>query len=222
VATANDWANKFNRAINPKARAYVVMNHTPVGFVYDVSDTVGDDLPIDLQSHFRAEGVLDQDMINNAIDCCHKKNIMVEYDKTIALSLAGRASHDKFNNTRRITINAQHSKEVQFSTLCHEIAHLMLGHLGEFTYCQCKARTNLSKEVREIEAESVSWLVCDRLGIKTDAERYLNGYLRDPSLLEDISINNILITAGRIESMALKKECNVKKLKSKNVQPALL
>lgn len=149
---------------------------------------------------------MDEDIINNVIACCDKKKIVVEYDNTIALSLAGRASHDHFTNTKMITINAEHSKEIQFSTLCHEIAHLMLGHLGEFTDCQCKARTNLSKEVREIEAESVSWLVCDRLGIKTDAERYLSGYLKDPSLLEDISINNILITAGRIESMALKKE----------------
>lgn len=214
VATANDWANKFNRALNPKARAYVVMNHTPVGFVYDIADTVGGELPIDLQSHFRAEGVLDEDMIKNTIACCHKKKIIVEYDNTIPLFLAGRASHGNLNDTKIITINAEHSKEIQFSTLCHEIAHLMLGHLGEFTDCQCKDRKHLSKEVREIEAESVSWLVCDRLGIKTDAERYLNGYLHDPSLLEDISINNILITAGRIESMALKKECNIKKAKS--------
>lgn len=223
VASANEWARKFNRAIKPKARAYVIMNHTPVGFVYDISDTEGDELPKDLQSHFRAEGKLDDEIIKNIINCCSKKKIDVIFDNTLRESQAGRASHDKFNNTRKIYINKEHPKEVKFSTLCHEIAHLMLGHLGEFSDCQCKDRKDLDLATREIEAESVSWLVCDRLGIKTDADRYLNHHLEDNvTALQDISINNILITAGRIEAMALKKECKVKKIKATRTQGTLL
>jgi hypothetical protein len=216
VATANEWAEKFQRRIKPKARAYIILKQFgPVDFVYDVVDTDGAELPKDLQAHFRAEGNLNTDFVTNTLLCCEKKGIAVEYDNTLRNRQAGWASHSKLNNKKEIVINAEHTKEVQFSTLCHEIAHLMLGHLGVFKDCQCKDRSNIGTETMEIEAESVSWLVCQRLGIETDADKYLNSYLvKKSGCLNDISVDNILMTAGRIEKMALKKECTIKKLKA--------
>jgi len=92
----------------------------------------------------------------------------------------------------------------------------MLGHLGEFKYCECKDKGHLSDVTKEIEAESVSWLVCHRLGLDTDTDRYLSQLLEDANSeknLSDISIDNILIIAGHIESMALNKMCTTKKMK---------
>jgi uncharacterized protein YneF (UPF0154 family) len=218
VATANEWALKFDRSIKPKARAYIILKQFgPVDFVYDVADTDGAELPKDLQAHFRAEGYLNTDFVANILHCCEKKGIKVEFDNTLRQRQAGWASHTALNGQKKIVINNEHSKEVQFSTLCHELAHLMLGHLGEFRDCQCKDRSHMWDETMEVEAESVSWLVCQRLGIETDADKYLNQYLEKKNgCLENISVDNILMTAGRIEKMALKKECNIKKLKAKS------
>lgn len=222
VATANEWAEKFDRAIKIKSNAYIVLkSFGPVDFVYDIKDTIGErDLPEDLQSHFRAKGDIKNNYILNIEQCCKKKKIQINYDDTIVeLRHAGWAAHTNLQDTKIISINNDHSSEVKFSTLCHELAHLMLGHLGKFLNCECKERSNLSDEVMELEAESVSWLVCNRLGLSTDADKYLSNILEGANskmLLSEISIDNILTTAGRIESMALKKSCTIKKTKMPN------
>lgn len=216
VATAYDWEKRFNRKINSKARSYVILKaFGPVAFVYDIKDTTGDELPKDLQSHFRADGILNVDLVNAILKCCQKKGIQVDYDESLRERQAGWASHSKLNNKQHIVINAEYSPEVKFSTLCHELAHLMLGHLGVFKNCECKGRHNLSTDIAEIEAESVSWLVCKRLNISTGADNYLNNYFgeNDKEILQQISIDNILTTAGRIESMIFNNTCKIKKIK---------
>ncbi len=220
VATAYDWEKRFNRQINSKARSYVILKaFGPVAFVYDIKDTIGDELPKDLQGHFRADGILNTDLVNAVIKCCQKKGIQVDYDESLRERQAGWASHSELNGNQHIVINDNHSPEIKFSTLCHELAHLMLGHLGVFKNCECKARYNLLTDIAEIEAESVSWLVCKRLNISTSADNYLNNYFgeNDKEILQQISIDNILTTAGRIESMIFNNTCKVKK----NKQPKL-
>ncbi len=214
VSNAYDWSSRFNREIKADARAYVILKaFGPVDFVYDVKDTIGDELPTDIQTNFRANGIINSDIVSATLRCCQKKGIQVDYDKSLHNRLAGWAKHSKLNQQQHIVINAEHSPEVQFSTLCHELAHLMLGHLGNFHNCECKERWNLLTDAKEIEAESVSWLVCKRLNITTDADRYLGGYFgdNDQELLQNISIDNILTTAGRIESMIFNHTCRVKK-----------
>lgn len=218
VASAYEWKKEFNRDIRVKARAYVILKaFGPVSFVYDVKDTIGSDLPIDIEHYFRADGILSTDIVKSVLKCCHKKGISVKYDSALSERQAGWASHNKLKEEKSIVINAEHSAEIQFSTLCHELAHLMLGHLGEFQNCQCKNPYRpLSEAVEEVEAESVSWLVCKRLQIETNADSYLSTYFskdEEEKILNDISIDNILTTAGRIESMILKDICTIKKTK---------
>ncbi len=68
------------------------------------------------------------------------------------------------------------------------------------------------KDIKEIEAETVSWLICERLNIKTNSDSYLFSYLQNnQKLLKEISIELILTTVGKIENIILKNECNVKK-----------
>ena len=220
VATARDWADIFKRKIKIKVKAYVILKaFGPVAFVYDVKDTEGDELPEDLQAHFRADGIINDDIITAVLKCCHKKGIQIDYDNSLRERQAGWASHNKLKDQQHIVINADHTPEVKFSTLCHELAHLMLGHLGNFSNCDCKSRLNLSTDIKEVEAESVSWLVCKRLNIHTNADSYLRTYLEDDAqkILQDISIDNILTTAGRIESMIYTGICKVKKKKQKTL-----
>lgn len=210
VATADEWLTRFNREIKHHARAYVILKpFSPVEFVYDMNDTTGDDLPLDLQANFRAEGVIKDDYVKRILACCDKKGIKVNFNSTLMNRQAGWASHNILNKSKTIVINKSHKKELQFSTLCHELAHLILGHLRIFTHCECKDRSHLSTHAMEVEAESVSWLVCDRLGIKTDAERYLSYHFKSSQdVLNQISIDNILTTAGKIENIILSNSSN--------------
>lgn len=213
VASANEWAKKFNRVVKPKARAYVIMRaFGPVDFVFDISDTVGAKLPKDIQAPYRADGVLPENALDSILKCCMKKNIHIVYDLTLGSRSAGWASHDTLNKSQQITINASHSPEVQFSTLIHELAHLMLGHCGKFIHCECDDRSYiLSLSSREIEAETVSWIICNRLGIETDADRYLSEHIKDKEALLKISLQKVLTTADRIESMIVSGTCKKEK-----------
>lgn len=214
VASADEWATKFNRVVKPKARAYIIMKaFGPVDFVFDIADTVGEELPKDIQAPYRADGVLPENILDSILKCCMKKNISVSYDLTLGIRSAGWASHDRLNQSQKITINASHSPEIQFSTLIHELAHLMLGHCGKFMHCECDDRSDvLCQSSKEIEAETVSWIICSRLGIKTDADRYLSNHIKNKEALRKISLQKVLTTSDRIESMIISKTCNKEKL----------
>ncbi len=217
IATSHHWKSKFNRNIKRDARAYVIMKaFSPVEFVYDVMDTYGDDLPNDIEHLFSTKGYIKDTFIKNLEDCCLKKNILVLYRDDLFKKEAGWASHNELNNNKTIVINKNYSKENQFATLCHELAHLMLGHLGKFSNCQCEDRKNLSTGVKEIEAESVSWLICNRLGLNVNSDNYLFTYLHNnEKLLNEINIDLILTTAGKIENIILKKDCKKERIKNK-------
>jgi hypothetical protein len=74
------------------------------------------------------------------------------------------------------------SAEARYGTLVHELAHLYCGHLGTPNARWWPDRQNLSVAVREFEVESVSYLVCTRLGIDTASDEYLAAYVRrDPA-----------------------------------------
>ncbi len=90
-----------------------------------------------------------------------------------------------------------------YATLVHELAHLYCGHLGTPNKKWWPDRRGLSLSVREFEAESVSYLVCNRLGIETPAEEYLSGYTKNQEKLPtSISLECIMKSAGLIERMS--------------------
>ena len=60
---------------------------------------------------------------------------------------------------------------------------------------------NLSKETKEFEAETVCWVVCERLNLSHQSVPYLHGYLNPDGKVPDISLDAILRAVGRIESM---------------------
>ena len=76
-------------------------------------------------------------------------------------------------------VNRNHSPNVQFATLAHELGHLFLGHLGPDKVLNVPARQSMGHRHIELEAESVSFLVCSRNGVTSKAETYL-AVLRRP------------------------------------------
>ncbi|PEN04739.1 hypothetical protein CRI93_14615 [Longimonas halophila] len=63
--------------------------------------------------------------------------------------------------------------EEQYAAFAHEMAHLFCGHLGSTETDWWPDRRSLTPAQREIEAESVAYLVCRRAGLHSLSERYL-------------------------------------------------
>jgi len=62
------------------------------------------------------------------------------------------------------------------SILAHELGHALLEHTGD----------NLSKEIKELEAEAVAFVVMDHYGIEIKSDRYLALYKKDYDLKESL------------------------------------
>jgi hypothetical protein len=80
------------------------------------------------------------------------QGITLEYNESIAPAMGAA-----FGTTIRILPGQ--TKPEEFSTLVHELAHLMLKH--------CERRTEITKTVRETEAEAIAFVVGKSIGLKT-------------------------------------------------------
>ena len=91
---------------------------------------------------------------------------------------------------------------MQYSTLAHELGHIFSGHLGPVgDGVRWSDQRNLEARVKEIEAESICYLVCQRQGLKTNSEEYLAGYAGSEICMPDISLDRVLKVTNWIEEM---------------------
>jgi antirestriction protein ArdC len=99
-----------------------------------------------------------------------------------------------YTDGRRITCGTGQASHVEFATLAHETAHVLL----HFT-AVCATRPDLT--TRETEAEAVTWLLCAQLGIAgTEASvEYIQSYRGTPDTL-DSSLERIRTTAQRLSA----------------------
>ncbi len=72
-----------------------------------------------------------------------------------------------------LLVNSEHTPEERYATVAHELAHLYCGHLGSPDPKWWPDRRGLQKDAIEFEAESISYIVCARRGIRTSSARYL-------------------------------------------------
>jgi len=103
----------------------------------------------------------------------------------------------------RIALHEELDGSSRLGVLCHELAHILLGHLGTDRDLWWPHRTNLSHQTVEIEAESVAYIVMSRLGLKGSSAAYVSGYLKGESLPESVSVDLVAKVTGAIERMAL-------------------
>jgi hypothetical protein len=83
----------------------------------------------------------------------------------------------------------------------HELAHLYCGHLGSPNPKWWPDRRGFHHIVREFEAESVCYMICERLGIGNPSEEYLSSLLGPGTGVPPISLEAVMTSAGLIERM---------------------
>ena len=88
--------------------------------------------------------------------------------------------------------------------LCHELAHIFLGHLGSDEELGWPSRTGLTHDSVEIEAESVSHIVMVRMGLVSASDAYLSSYFKGEEIPAAVSVELITKVATKLENMSLR------------------
>jgi len=98
-------------------------------------------------------------------------------------------------------VNRNHSLPVKFATLSHELGYLFLGHLGPDKALNVPQRTQLSRSQRELEAESVAYLVCTRNGVTSKSQTHLANYVTENPTVDEVDLYQVMRAAGQVEAL---------------------
>ena len=88
-----------------------------------------------------------------------------------------RRTAKKCGKKCRIAIYAELSEPSQFGVLCHEMAHILLGHFGSDEDHWWPSRSHLGRSAIEIEAEATAYIVTQRLRLEGSSAAYVSRYL---------------------------------------------
>ncbi len=101
----------------------------------------------------------------------------------------------------RVVVHEELNPKSAYSVLCHELGHILLGHLGTDRDQWWPSRPNLSNATVEIEAEAVSYMVAVRAGLQTASAAYLASYMQGGKVPESVSVDLICKVSGKIQEM---------------------
>jgi hypothetical protein len=206
-ATAKHWWFEFRREVKDDARPLLILAPMhPLMPVFDLDQTEGPPLPRELRDFALTTGEFNSKWMENLLANAERDQILV---KSIELSStnAGFATKRLQNDSYKIRI-AYHKKldaPSAFGVLCHELAHIYLGHLGSDKDGWWPCRINLSHSTVEIEAEATAYIVTTQLGLKATSETYLSNFIKQNQVPPSVSVELITKTAGKIMNMVVKK-----------------
>lgn len=203
-ATASDWECRFNRTLREDARPMLILAPMhPVMLVYDLDQTEGDKLPEELMRFAHFEGEWDPHWIGRLVANAAAYRVSVKF-QTLSSTQAGYATLGRETGEwkMRVVVHDGLDEPSRCGVLCHELAHILLGHLGSDADHWWPARTRLSHFAVEVEAEAVAWIVTTRLGLQGTSEAYVSRHIKDGKTPAGVSPDSIAKTAGLIERMA--------------------
>ncbi|MEA1981209.1 MAG: hypothetical protein U9Q72_02875 [Patescibacteria group bacterium] len=235
-ATAKQWKNKFGRKVKDDAQPLIVLvPFGPVMFVYDIKDTKGKSL--DKKNLFwwkEKEGYFHESIYLNTANNC--KNVGIDYrigkkEQYIfkeGLQTFGYAGKNINNNLRKIELHPKYQNGINiketYGVLCHELAHHLLGHLGEIKIeipvqmslfsskvnvrhkkIAPSGRESIDDNIKELEAELTAWIVFSCWGMEKNSEAYMANWLIDSNDAKEINYPLVFKVAGTIKRMALGK-----------------
>jgi hypothetical protein len=224
VATPRRWLQDYMRKIRPGARPITILQPKgPVLFVFDVSDTSplpgAPQLPQAVTNPFAIFRGKESGELAKTIENAKRDGVRIyecEFGSQHAGQIQTANGTDEFHlierhflKDRHVTVpvcyelllNSRQTKEERYATLVHELGHLYCGHLGTSNAQAWPARRYQGRQVEECEAESISYLVCARLGIESPSAQYVAGYLNGNGKMPLISLDTVVKMAGLIHQM---------------------
>lgn len=211
------WKKKFNRTIKVDARPYVILAPMgPVMMVYDIMDTEGQESPKEFlekglgSKPFEVKGNVNPVVLENTLEAAKKYGIKILL-KEQSYFKCGHIT-TIFSGKLEILLNSNSTIEERFSVLIHELAHLFLGHTGhkDLTIDNSDKKIKLlprklSITTEELEAETVSILLCKKMGLETRSAEYVAAYIKSEDDLLKFSYETVIKMADKIESMFFEK-----------------
>ncbi len=203
-ATEPDWSNRFGRKLKEDARPMLILAPMhPVMLVYALDETEGPPLPQELSTFAQFQGQWDPDwLVRTAQSAALHDQILVKFKK-LSSTNAGFAT--LFRGTggwkMKIGIHADLDEPSQYGTLCHELAHIYLGHLGSDRDHWWPSRADLDSRAAEIEAEATAFIVTTRRRLAGSSAAYVFRYLDGQPLPSSVSLDQVAKVSSRIEQM---------------------
>jgi len=220
-ATASDWKKRFERKIKEDARPMLILAPMhPVMLVYDVDQTEGKELPKSYNEFAKFHGDWDDNWLQKLTENTNRYKIRVDY-KTLSSSNAGFATYSARDADwkMRIVIHEKLDGPSRLGVLCHELAHILLGHLGGDKDLWWPSRMNLDHHSIEIEAEATAFIVTQQLGLKGASPAYVSSHLIEGEILPlGVSLDNIAKVSGKIGQMTKSLIAEPKPRKVKGLQ----
>ena len=195
VMGAKQWQEKYNRKVRPDQYRWPIWILAPKLFtftskeidktgkevevkksalrgfkcvkVYDLAQTTGPDLPDVYTTH--VQGLTKK----QTLEIATKLNFNVSYE-TLEHVCGGYIRHESGD----IVLNDVHSDNEHIGTLLHEIAHGLLGHHLE------ENREDLTRDIIESEAETLTYLISSDFGIERASKFYLKSWGMDGQILK--------------------------------------
>lgn len=207
------WKTKFKRQIKPDAKPHLILApNGPVILAYDIFDTTGNKTPETFMEEglnlllFEVKGDFKDSYLVLLKDYASKLGIKV-LDRPLNFFNAGAVT-TYVTGKLEIYLKVDHVHSQQFATLCHELAHVFLGHTGHIELLKegdrkkkinLPIRKDLSKDQMELEAETVNFLICKKLGLDTQSMEYLAGYIEKEGDWKNFSYELVIKVADRLE-----------------------
>lgn len=170
VIETDEYGNSIKEIVKQKITAYRVVN------VFDVSQTDGDPMPT-LISDLKGSSVEAVSFIDALIQVSAVPVTFVDAEKDFTLMTGAKGYYVPAEN--RIVVRNDMDDIQKAKTLAHEYAH-----------SQLHKSTDKDSFQKEVEAESLAFVICDHFGI--DTSDYSFGYVASYSSEEPGKIKSIL------------------------------
>jgi hypothetical protein len=208
VATRRKWG-ALGGSVNPDAVPIMTLQpFGPVQFVFEVTDVTGISASGDYLASLAAQGDLGWQQYEQAKARALEYSIIVEEVSNYGAALAGTAAAlnvlpEATARNWRIRLSRNLDLPTRYATLAHELGHIYCGHLGSDPKGRWPSRRELDTEVAELEAEAVSWLVCQRHDLKPNSPGYLHE-LATKERIDQVSMYAIYEAANRVEARSFR------------------
>lgn len=155
-----------------------------IGNVFDYSQTNGKDIEIGHSELVKGKAEITLDDLSKLFP-----------DYPIIFDAGIRHESGYCNAKKEIHLTPHHKEIARIATYLHELAHIELGHTAEGW---AEIEHNTPRDIRELEAEAVSFIVGDILGVENNmSPLYIAQWKGDKTKMEN-SGKKILATAERI------------------------
>lgn len=157
--------------------------------VFDISQTKGEPITRGFTTEIKTDFSIQE--------LSKKLGIKTKYKK-LEISKGGYITHI----TNEIVLNSNLDEAENKGTFIHECSHYLLGHTKEG---QTTSSDNKERSLKEQEAETLTYLICKRLGINRKSEFYLKAWNTQETILNSLDkINKAFSTF--IEILKTKQE----------------